>query len=294
MSSVERRPKVGVVLGGGGLKCFAAIALFELLDEIELEVDLLVGCSGGGIAAAARGAGFSPAEMRALIDELADREIFSSVDYRTLLGLAHLPFGRFDKGAGVLKADRLRQAYRQVFKDLNLEDLHPTILLQTTDILTGEGIVLSQGPVTDALCATTALFPLLPPFCIEGRWLIDGAYSSLVPVMEAVNHNMDVIIVFSVSTQSAANPGGFFEYFSNLINRTQIAHVRQEMALAIDLHHHEIVIVNVPFYQDIQMWDVEKVPVVLETGQKVVEQKKKEILLAIASFSAKQEESDGY
>jgi NTE family protein len=294
MSSVERRPKVGIVLGGGGLKCFAAIALFEFLDETEIEIDLLAGCSGGGIAAAARGAGFSPAEMRNLIEEFADREIFSSIDYRTLLGLAHLPFGRFDKGAAILKADRLRQAYQQVFKDLKLEDLHPTILLQTTDILTGEGIVLSQGPVTNALCATTALFPLLPPVCIEGRWLIDGAYSSLVPVMEAVNHNMDVIIVFSVSTQSAANPGGFFEYFSNLINRTQIAHVRQEMALAIDLHHHEIVIVNVPFYQDIQMWDVEKVPVVLETGQKVVEQKKKEILLAIASFSAKQEESDGY
>ncbi len=282
-----------MVLGGGGLKCFAALALFELLDEIELEIDLLVGCSGGGLAAAARSAGFSPAEMRALIDEFADREIFSSVDYRTLLGLAHLPFGRFDKGAGVLKADRLRQAYQQVFKDLKLEDLRPTTLLQTTDILTGEGIVLSQGPVTDALCATTALFPLLPPTCVEGRWLIDGAYSSLVPVMEAVNRNMDVIIVFSVSTQSAANPGGFFEYFSNLINRTQIAHVRQEMALAIDLHHHEIVIVNVPFYQDIQMWDVDKVPVVLETGQKVVEQKKEEILSAIASFSAKQEEGNG-
>ena len=288
MSSVERRPKVGVVLGGGGLKCFAAIALFELLDEIEIEIDLLVGCSGGGLAAAARGAGFSPAEMRTLIDEFADREVFSSVDYRTLLGLAHLPFGRFDKGAGILKADRLRQAYQQVFKDLKLEDLRPTTLLQTTDILTGQGVVLSQGPVTDAICATTALFPLLPPVCIEGRWLIDGAYSSLVPVMEAVNHHMDVIIVFSTSTQSAANPGGFFEYFSNLINRTQIAHVRQEMALAIDLHHHEIVIVNVPFDQVIQMWDVEKVPVIMETGQKTVEQKKGEILSAIESFSVKQ------
>ena len=290
MFSVERRPKVGVVLGGGGLKCFAAIALFEFLDEMEIEIDLLVGCSGGGIAAAAWGAGFSPAEMRNLIEEFADRDIFSSVDYRTLLGLAHLPFGRFDKGAGILKADRLRQAYQQVFKGLKLEDLRPTTLLQTTDILTGQGVVLSQGPVADAICATTALFPLLPPTCIEGRWLIDGAYSSLVPVMEAVNHNMDVIIVFSVSTETAAEPGGLFEYFSNLTNRTQIAHVRQEMALAIDLHHHEIVIVNVPFYQDIQMWDMDQIPTVLEAGQKTVGQKKEEILAAIESFSVKQNE----
>ena len=61
------------------------------------------------------------------------------------------------------------------------------------------------------------------------------------------------------------------------------------MALAI-LHHHEIVIVNVPFYQDIQMWDMDQIPTVLEAGQKTVGQKKKEILAAIESFSVKQNE----
>jgi predicted acylesterase/phospholipase RssA len=49
MSSVERRPKVGVVLGSGGIKPFSAIALFEFLDEMGIVVDLLVGCSGGGL-----------------------------------------------------------------------------------------------------------------------------------------------------------------------------------------------------------------------------------------------------
>jgi NTE family protein len=288
MSSVERRPKVGIVLGSGGIKSFSAIALFEFLDEMGIVVDLLVGCSGGGLAAAARGAEFTPAQMRNLIGEFLDREAFSRVDYRTLLGLAHLPFGRFDKEAGILKSDYVRQAFRDVFKDLRLEDLRPTTLLQATDILTGQGVVLSRGPVADALCATTALFPLLPPVCIEGRWLVDGAYSSSVPVMEAVNHHMDVIIVFVTTTQIATEPGSFFEYFSNLISRTQTAHERREMALAIDLHHHEIVIVNVHFDQVIQMWDVDQVPIILEAGQKAVEHKKGEILSAIESFSVKQ------
>jgi NTE family protein len=85
--------------------------------------------------------------------------------------------------AGILKTDYVRQAFRDVFKDLRLEDLRPTTLLQTTDTLTGQGVVLSRGPVADALCATTALFPLLPPVCIESQWLVDGAYSSSVPVM---------------------------------------------------------------------------------------------------------------
>jgi len=63
--------------------------------------------------------------------------------------------------------------------------------------------------------------------------------------------------------------------------------------LATDLHHHEFVIVNVPFCQDIQMWDVDQIPTVLEAGQKTVGQKKEEILAAIESSWAKQEENDG-
>lgn len=63
--------------------------------------------------------------------------------------------------------------------------------------------------------------------------------------------------------------------------------------MATDLHHHEIVTVNVRFYQHIAMWDVDQIPTVLEAGQKTVDQKKEEILAAIESFWAKQEENDG-
>ncbi len=58
--------------------------------------------------------------------------------------------------------------------------------------------------------------------------------------------------------------------------------------MATDLHHHEIVIMNVPFYQHIAMWDVDQIPTVLEAGQK-----KEEILAATESSWAKQEENDG-
>ncbi len=47
----ERRPKVGVVIGSGGLKALSAIALFEFLNEAQIDIDLLVGCSGGGLMA---------------------------------------------------------------------------------------------------------------------------------------------------------------------------------------------------------------------------------------------------
>src|SRR5438105_1899333 len=107
--NLARRPKVGVVLGSGGIKALGALALFEFLTEAEIEVDLMVGCSGGSIVCGLLGAGYSPTECRDLIATLLDRKLFAKTDYRTLLGMAGLGLGRFDKSSGMLKPEALRQ-----------------------------------------------------------------------------------------------------------------------------------------------------------------------------------------
>jgi NTE family protein len=193
-TTTERRPKVGLVLGGGGLKSLAAIALFEFLNGAHIDIDLLVGCSGGSIMAALRGAGYNTAQMRDFITQLLNKKLLRNIDYRSVAGIARLPFGRFDKSSGILKAEPINKVYRHIFKDLKLEDLHPETILQATDYQTGEGTVLSTGLVADAVYASGALFPILPPIQIGGRWFVDGAYSSNVPIMEAVKRNIDVII----------------------------------------------------------------------------------------------------
>ncbi len=42
----NRKPKVGIVVGSGGMKALSSIALFEFIDEAKIDVDLLIGCSG--------------------------------------------------------------------------------------------------------------------------------------------------------------------------------------------------------------------------------------------------------
>ena len=212
-TTIERRPKVGVVLGGGGLKSLAAIALFEFLSDAQIDIDLLVGCSGGGIVAALRGAGYESAQMREFITQLLNKKLFRHVDYRSVAGIAKLPFGRFDKSSGILKAEPFQRIYRRVFGDLRLEELQPETILQATDYQTGEGVVLSTGLVADAVYASGAVFPILPPICIEGRWFVDGAYCSNVPVMEAVKRNMDVIIAVVLEEKFAPDPHGFLECY---------------------------------------------------------------------------------
>ena len=278
------RPKVGVVIGGGGLKSLAAIPLFELLTEAKIEVDLLVGCSGGGIMAAVWGAGYQPSEMRDLITEHLNKKLFRrNIDYRSILGIAKMPFGRFNVSSGILRSEPFRRVYRRIFGELRLEQLRPETILQVTDFQTGNGVVFGSGLVADAVYASGALFPILPPISIDGRWYVDGAYSANVPVLEAVKRNMDVIIAVVLDEKLTQPPEGFLECFYTIQKTSTRSLVRSQLSLSVDLHHHEIIIVNVVFNKYIQVWDVDDVPEILETGRNAVERAREEIFAALAS-----------
>lgn len=281
----QRRPKIGVVIGGGGLKCLAAVSLFEFLNEENINIDLMVGCSGGAIMAALYGAGYNSAQMREAITQSVNKRLFSSIDLRSVAGIGGLPFGRFDKSSGILNSAPIRRMYHRIFEDRRLEDLRPETILQATDYQTGESVILNAGLLADAVYASGVWFPILPPIHIDGRWLIDGSYNSHVPVMEAVKRNMDIIIVMMFEEKLNPDPQGFINCYYNVNNSMTRALDRSQMAMSIDLGAYEIVIINVMFDHVVPIWGVDEIPGVLETGHKAVGQKKDEILSHIRGFS---------
>jgi NTE family protein len=278
-------PKIGVVLGTGGIKAMAGMALFEFFEEQKLPVDLMVGCSGGALACASIGMGYSPADVREMGLERLQKKLFTKIDRRALLGVFNSNLGTFDKTSGVIKPQGWQQALRDFFGDKRVEELRPRTLIQTTDVDTGEGVVLTRGPVAEAVYASCAFFPAFPPARIDGRYLGDGIYSAPVPVMEAIKRNMDVIIALDFKEKVKAQPKGFFSCFYRHIDNTMRALTRSQMFLSIGMHHHEIVIIEVNFEHTINPWDVHELPAIIEAGQKAVEDQKADILSAIESFS---------
>jgi len=113
----KARPKIGVVLGSGGIKALASIPLFDFLYEAGIDIDLLVGCSGGGVIASLRGAGYDTDQMRKFAYDVWVRELFTKVDYRSALAIPNLPFGRFDQSSGILK--NASPSRRIVFWDIS-------------------------------------------------------------------------------------------------------------------------------------------------------------------------------
>jgi NTE family protein len=284
-TGVRELPKIGLVLGTGGIKAMAGLALFEFLAEQKIPIDLMVGCSGGALACATIGMGMSPAEIRDMGLKRLQKDLFTRLDYRSLLGIFNSRLGTFDKTSGIIKPNKWQESLREFFGDKKLEQLRPRTLIQTTDVDTGEGVVLTKGLVADAVYASCAFFPAFPPIRIEGRYLGDGIYSAPVPVVEAIKRNIDVIIALDFKEKVRTEPNGFFSCFYHHIDNTMRTLTRSQMFLSIELHHHEIVIVEVDFDHTINPWDVHELPAIVEAGKKAIKEHQSMILSAIIGFS---------
>jgi len=285
MKPVNKKPKVGLVIGSGGIKALAAVPLFKFLEEAQIDVDLIIGCSGGSLVGGYWASGHNAKYFREHTDELWDRELFSKTDYRTLLSIAGLPFGRFSHKNGIIKKDKLVNHLKNIWGDLRVEDLPQRMFFHTTDVLSGNPVMIKKGLLWQAVYASSALFPLLPAVEVDGRWLIDGAYSSPLPIMEAVQEGMDVIIAMSFEELTEEPSKGFVPYFMRTSDYLQRWLRRNQTALSVDLHHHEIIFVNVVFDRYISFRATRRIPQILEAGSKVVQEQKHEIEAAIESFS---------
>lgn len=231
--------------------------------------------------------GYKPANMTDLIPELLPPEFFSGIDYGVLWGIPGLPLKRFRLDHALLKPTSMHNAYARLFGDTRLEDLRPKTLVQVTDFYTGEGLVLEAGRLADVIYASGAAYPILPMVQLNNRWLMDGAYTSPCPVLEAVRRQIDVIIAVTFETTFASLAPGMLPLFQRTQFLCTSTLMRNQMTTAINLHHHELFHLNLSFEQPIEMWNFEAIPLILQTGQQVVAAQKHNILAAIQGIAEK-------
>ncbi len=275
-----KKPKVAVVLSGGGIKPFAAIPLFEFFEKQEVPIDLMVGCSGGSIVTVLHACGFSTEEITTRLLPEIKKSLFKR-NARALMALANLPFGRLNRQSAFLKPEPLLKLFREYLGDKRIEDLDQKIVLQVTDFETGEGIGLEKGDLASSLYASCAIFPLFPPIEIDGRWLFDGGFSAPLPVLQAVKKNADVIIVVDFMEKVHPDPTGLMEIMAHLVKLTSKSNMAQQMALAISVHHAEFIYFNVRFDRNIALWQTERIPEVLAAGRRELDSVCRELLTAI-------------
>ena len=184
----ETRPKIGLALGGGGVRGFAHIGVLKALTRAGVPVDLIAGTSIGGIVGAPFAAGHA-------IEDI-ENELLRLVQLRSMVRLIDLRPNR----RGLFQQESIHQYFAdQLGADLQFSDLPIPLALIAADIRNGKEVVLTQGSVIDAICATMAVPGVIAPMEIEGRKLVDGGILNNVPANVARSMGADVVIAVDVA-----------------------------------------------------------------------------------------------
>ena len=158
--------KVGVVLGGGGARCFAHIGALQALTERGFEPVALSTCSAGAIVGAFYAAGHSPGRIE---------EIFHDTDMLKVLDID------FDGGQGLIGSDGLMDILAPHLPE-TFEELRYPFAAVAVDVQQGLSYVLRRGALVRRICASNAFPGVFDPVEDEGKFFIDGGTLNIVPV----------------------------------------------------------------------------------------------------------------
>lgn len=179
------------VLSGGGSLGAVEVGMLLALAEHSIVPDLLVGTSVGAVNAGWIAGGATLADVERLAEvwmSIRREDVFPTAPLRGLLGF----LGRRNH---LVPADNFRALVDRNLSFVNLEDAHIPISVVTTDLLTGEEILLSDGNAFDAIAASAAIPGVFPPVESGGRVLVDGGASNNVPISHAIERGASTVYV---------------------------------------------------------------------------------------------------
>ena len=216
------RPRIGLVLGGGGARGTAHIGVLEVLERLRVPVDCVAGTSMGALVAGAWASGVGPAQMRARLAEVDWRDLFddnpshADTNYRERrLAQSYYPgleFGITNEGIraahGVVGGQKIKLFFNTLVGadrgERTIESLPLPVAIIATDIGTGEKIVFRSGELSTAMRASMSVPALLSPVPFHGRYLVDGGLVDNLPVDEVMAAcQPDVVIAVDVGSPLA-------------------------------------------------------------------------------------------
>ncbi|MFQ5830089.1 MAG: patatin-like phospholipase family protein [Candidatus Methylomirabilia bacterium] len=188
----HRAVRVGVALGGGGVRGLAHVGVLRAMTEERIPVDLIAGISMGAIVAAR----FS------LMEGLPDQSLIGGLGG---LGLSPLPslaqgpdsngwWGRLRRLVdlqrfmldnllwwGVAHEAKADALLLELTAGKRLEEGRIPLAVVACDLISGTPVVFRTGPARLALRASTALPGFFPPVSHNGQLLADGGLVGMVP-----------------------------------------------------------------------------------------------------------------
>lgn len=218
-NNLRQRPRIGIVLSGGGARGFAHIGVLKVLEENHIPVDYISGASMGALVGALYATGRTPDELKQLAETLDWNELlrgkpkFDDLTYRRKEDRRNLPGAIILGGKKTnlrlpsslnpgheigLVLDRLMLPYGD---NTDFDTLPIPFRCVATDLVNAETVVLKDGSLAQALRATMAIPAVFAPVELNGKILADGGILNNIPTDVAKEMGADIILVVNIETQ---------------------------------------------------------------------------------------------
>ena len=211
----QERPKIGLVLSGGGAKGIAHIPVLKLLDELDFPIDYIAGTSAGGIMGGLYAAGYSGADIERIITSVDWEDLFSDRPPRGLVPYfekrldgryqLELPLRRGIPSTprGLIAGQKFYNLFSSLFfplpGDIDFDDLPIPFRCLAVDIITGKQVVLERGSLARALRATMAIPTILAPVEWDEYLLVDGGLLNNLPVDVVKEMGAEIVIAVDLA-----------------------------------------------------------------------------------------------
>ena len=213
----QSRPKVGLVLSGGGAAGLAHIGAIKVLEELGIPIDYVAGTSMGSIVGGMFAMGYTGVEMEKIVKEMDWESLLADevprndltfeykeqlekyfYDFPVSRGGLQLPTGLV---AGTNITNKLAGLSWPAYKIRLFSQLPRPFLCVGADVVTGEEVVLTSGNLHDALRASMAIPTVFTPVEVDGRLLIDGGFINNFPADHLKKMGADIIIGIDVQRE---------------------------------------------------------------------------------------------
>ena len=295
------RPRIGLVLGGGGAKGAAHIGVIRVLDELQIPISCIAGTSMGALVGGTYAAGMPAAELEKETSGINWSETVGSQGARDKTPINrklegtnytnHLEFGLGKGGilmpGGLVKTQNIEDTIRNLVNDArfkkDFDDLPIPFRAVSTDMVTGDMVVLGSGDLSVAMRASMSVPGAFSPVIMGDKVLADGGMVRNLPVDIARELCADVVIAVWLST-----PQPKAEDLT-----TAIALIGRSMGVMIDANEKVQIAsltendigISVPM-GDIGTGDFQRVPEAIVLGKAAAEKMKAEL----SRFSVPKEE----
>ena len=218
------RPKIGLVLSGGGARGAAHIGVIKMLEEMSIPIDYIGGTSMGSIVGGLYASGMSIDELEKTVTSIdwgdafsdriprEDRSFRRKTDDKTYLvkskpGLSDSLEVKFPPG--LLQGQKIDILFKRLTLPVStihdFDDFRIPFRAVATDIVTGNPVIIASGDLAQTMRASMSVPSIFSPVIIDDKMLVDGGVSNNLPIDVVRNMGADIIIAVDISTPLAGS-----------------------------------------------------------------------------------------